>query len=141
MDIDRDFDIIRIIGQLEANINAIISTSSECRQRQQSEQDKIYKLFRELKDDLISQRDFINVRVATESEILRTLILLKYDIESANKLIKEIDNIKDILGLDNTDKVKKNWYVMNSIMNYILYTIAGIGLLISMILAVNRIFF
>lgn len=137
-DIERGIDIYRIMGQLESSINSIISQDREFRIRQQNAQDKIYRLIHGLKDDISAQRDFIYCKVDQESKHLKELIDLKFDIESATMILKEIDNIKGILGIDNSNKVKRNWKAMNNLMNYILYSIGAIGLISTILFSLIR---
>lgn len=86
-----------------------------------------------------TKHESCTANVNKELDELKTLIKLKFDKEDGDKLIKEIDKIKKILKVDNSENVGRNFSIMNSVINYITYTIAIISILSGVIVGILKI--
>jgi hypothetical protein len=118
---DRDQDVYRIIGQLEANIQSILSNDKDCRIRRDSEQEKILVAIDAFKQEIANRFN------------------TKYDQKDGEAVEGEITSIKGVLNLDNSANVKRNVGFLNSMLNsgvfwYSVVTIIGV-----LVLSVSRI--
>lgn len=77
--------------------------------------------------------------VSKELDTLKEIIKDKFDKEDGDKLITEIDKIKRILKVDNSENVERNFNIMNIIINYIVYTIAIITVISGIIIGIGKI--
>ena len=112
---ERDTDIYRIIGQLEATITGIVNADKDCRMQRGKDHDAILSLISNLKKE----------------------IELKYDKSEAIKMSSEIDKLRDVLNLDNSDNVKNNLSTMNKVIAGVIGIIAIIGFIVSIVSLVH----
>ena len=86
-----------------------------------------------------TKHEVCSTNVGKELEAFKIILKTKFDKEDGDELIKEIDKIKKILKVDNSDNIERNFNILNSVVNYIVYSIAIITVLSGVIVGILHI--
>ncbi len=86
-----------------------------------------------------TKHESCSMNVAKELEDFKSTLKIKFDKKDGDALIIEIDRIKKILKVDNSDNVARNFNIMNMVINYIMYTIAIISIISGVIFGIGKI--
>ena len=132
---ERDNDIYRIIGQLEATITNIVNADKDCRARQTKEHDQIFDLISELRKEIADSKAFVIVKINDQYSLLTNQLDTKCTKEEATKiatnLAADITKIKEVLNLDNSNTIKNNLGIVNNAITTVLSIAGGIGLILA----------